>query len=274
MKLFRRDNFLPLLAAFVFVLIALCFVLPARAAVTYTVTEPTWLLSTQVGGTHASYAECIGAAKSKPAGVYLCTTPAVTVTAAGTVTQPPPPPPPPTGGVGPVVYQNGVFKWLGDFSWNVTLSYKDTTGIVAGDPVTGPTDISVNVFAANGGWQPFAFNAGGVAFDASKYTFFHFCAKPTRADQIFGVGFASNLDGPTSNIQFALGGHFGFTGPITKVVYGPPLAVGQYTCYDIPLAEFALFNTQLLKLAIADGGTGTGQVVLPNLFYLDDVYFH
>src|SRR5205823_8025997 len=88
---------------------------------------------------------------------YQCTdgtTIAITSTITPPAGSPPPvtpPPPPPAPGATAVVFQSGVFKWGGDYSWGVSVNYKDTSGA----PKPGPYDIAVTGI---GGYQPYANN--------------------------------------------------------------------------------------------------------------------
>lgn len=163
---------------------------------------------------------------------------------------------PPSAGVF-WVYHNGVFAWPGDYSFNATINYKDTVGL----PLSPPTDIAVNIVAPWGGFQPFAFGAGGTPFDTRPYKYLQYCTKPTKAGELHGTGFDADNDvADGTPIQIVAGPG------VTK--YGPVPTVGKWGCYKIPLADFGLTNPLILKLSITDG---TGLV--PNLFYVDDVGF-
>jgi hypothetical protein len=155
------------------------------------------------------------------------------------------------------IYHNGVFSWPGDYSWNVTLNYKDTAGV----PLSGPYDIAVNVIGQYGGFQPYAFAYGGTPLNISGYKYLQYCTKPTQPNQIHGTGFDADNDVPDGTMIQVV------AGPNTTK-YGPVPTVGKWGCYKIPLADFGLTNPLILKFNITDG---TGNV--PNLFYVDDVAF-
>lgn len=167
---------------------------------------------------------------------------------------PPSTPPPPPVIIPPVagafyIYQNGVFNWAADYSWNATIDYQDKTG----EP--GKTCIAVHITAPNGGFQPYA---QGKKFDVSPYKYLTYSIKPTIPNQVIATGFAAIND-------VADGVPVTVAGPgITK--YGPALVVGQFTSYKVPLADFALTNQLIQKFTIADG---TG--VSTNLYYVDNI---
>lgn len=185
-----------------------------------------------------------------PAQSVCVTTAAQTVPVTNTTPTPTPTPTPvpvPAGAFS--VYQNGVFSWQGDFSWNASISYKDT----AGKP--GATDIAVNITSAYGGFQPYA---QGGAFDTSPYKYLQYCAKPTRSGQVFGMGFAATgdvADGGVINLG-------------AGTPYGPSPTAGQWGCYKIPLADFKLTNPSILKFSIADGSGAAS-----NTYYVDSIAF-
>jgi hypothetical protein len=146
------------------------------------------------------------------------------------------------------VYKNGQFNWAGDYSWLASINYKDTVG----DP--GNTDIAVSITGQWGGFQPYA---QGGQFDTSPYKYITFTAKPTVAGQVYGMGIAATGD-VADGVSVTVGGG----------TYGPAPVVGQWSTYNVLLADFKLTNPLILKFAIADG---TGNPT--NLFYLKDVGF-
>ena len=155
------------------------------------------------------------------------------------------------------VYHNGVFSWPGDYSWNATINYKDTSG----GPLSGPYDIAVNIIGQWGGFQPYAFPYQGTPLNVSPYKYLQYCTKPTQPNQVHGTGFDANNDVPDGTMIQVV------AGPNTTK-YGPVPTVGKWGCYKIPLADFGLTNPLILKFNITDG---TGNV--PNLFYVDEVGF-
>lgn len=168
------------------------------------------------------------------------------------------------------VYHNGTFNWPGDFSWNVSVNYKDTAGIAKGDTVSGPTDIAIKVIAANGGWQPYGMaNPTAAPFDTSKYKYLQYCTKPTIDGQVFGTGFAANNDVGDGPNGVSIMAEVGRTGAATwNPAWGPLPKKGIWGCYKIPLSYFQLNNPLILKFSIADGSG-----LQTNVFYVDDVGF-
>jgi len=147
------------------------------------------------------------------------------------------------------VYASGVMNWPGDYSWNATVNYSDTTG----ESQSGPADIAVTVTSGTGGWQPYAWREN---FNTAPYRYFVVALKPTLAGQTWAVGFhGANHKADGITIE-----------NITQ--YGPPggPVVGQWGTYKIPLSAFALDNTTVLDFFIQDQ-LGTG------VFYVDSVGF-
>jgi hypothetical protein len=161
------------------------------------------------------------------------------------------------GGSGASVFQifhNGVFSWGGDYSWGVTINYKDTAGI----PLQGPYDISVTGI---GGFQPFATN---YDFDPSPYKYLVFSLKPTLQNQQYQSGFYKVGDIATGVILNVLN-------------YGPAPVVGQWTTYKIPLGAggYQLTSgTHIYKFMIQDQTADIqGSGYTTNKWYVDGIYF-
>jgi Calx-beta domain len=156
------------------------------------------------------------------------------------------------------VYTNGVFNWGGDWSFAASADYKDTAGV----PIDGPFDIVITG-QQWGGWQPYV-NANcqsniSLCFATTPYKYIFFSAKPTVANQVFGVGFMSSGDTPDGPVledtsAYCSGGK------------NPP--VGQWETCKIPISAFGLTDTTVLKFWITDQ-TGLSS----NHYYLDDVGF-
>jgi Calx-beta domain len=156
------------------------------------------------------------------------------------------------------VYSNGVFNWGGDWSFAASANYKDA----AGAPVDGPFDIAITG-QQWGGWQPYV-NANcqsniSLCFATTPYKYIFFSAKPTVANQVFGVGFMSSGDTPDGPV-------LNDTSAYCSGGKNPP--VGQWETCKIPIAAFSLTDTTVLKFWITDQ-TGLGS----NHYYLDDVGF-
>jgi hypothetical protein len=156
------------------------------------------------------------------------------------------------------VFYNGVFNWGGDWTFAGGVNYKDT----AGAPIEGPYDMVVS-YQKWGGWQPFV-NGNcqsniSLCFNTTPYKYLIFSAKPTVANQIFGVGFMSSGDTPDGLV------------PEDTSAYcsgGSNPAVGQWESCKIPLSAFKLTDTTVLKFWISDQ-TGLSS----NRVYLDNVGF-
>jgi hypothetical protein len=156
------------------------------------------------------------------------------------------------------VYYNGVMNWGGDWSFAASVNYNDTAGV----PIEGPYDI-IMTSQQWGGWQPFV-NGNcqsniSLCFNTTPYKYLIFSAKPTVANQIFGVGFMSSGDTPD-----------GFVPENTSAYCsgGSNPAVGQWETCKIPLSVFTLTDTTILKFWISDQ---TG--LTSNHVYLDNVGF-
>jgi Calx-beta domain len=156
------------------------------------------------------------------------------------------------------VFNNGVFNWGGDWSFAASVSYKDT----AGAPIEGPYDI-IMTSQQWGGWQPFV-NGNcqtniSLCFNTTPYKYLIFSAKPTVANQIFGVGFMSSGDTPD-----------GFVPEDTSAYCsgGSNPTVGQWESCKIPLSVFKFTDTTVLKFWISDQ-TGLSS----NHIYLDNIGF-
>ena len=162
-----------------------------------------------------------------------------------------------TSGSGASIFQifhDGVFSWGGDYSWGVTIDYKDTAGV----PLQGPYDIAVTGI---GGFQPFATN---YDFDPTPYKYLVFSLKPTVPNQQWQSGFYKVGDIATGVILNVLN-------------YGPAPVVGQWTTYKIPLGAggYQLTpGTHIYKFMIQDQTADIqGSGYTTNHWYVDGIYF-
>ena len=180
-------------------------------------------------------------------GASLASPDSATVTISGSGTNTPPP---------SVfwVYYNGVYNWGGDYSYEATPNYQDTSG----DPLEGPYDIAVTINSPWGGFLPYA---GGTVplwnFNDVGYTYLTFAFKPTIANQKAQVYFVKVGDIPV-----------GIDINIFSGEYGPAPQPGVWATYKIPLSELGVLNTSVYKFAIQDM-TGTAG----HVFYLDNIGF-
>jgi hypothetical protein len=156
-----------------------------------------------------------------------------------------------TGGAGPStsanVYVNGVFYWEGDFDWNGTSTYTDTSGDPQDDAAgPGPMDVMFTNSGSAGGWQPYAPTG---YYDTTPYTYLQFDLKPTTPNKQWTVYFMKYGDtavGATAQVPSD-----------SKGTYGPAPVVGEWTTYKIPLKNMNVgpetANTLVLKFCIGDG---------------------
>jgi hypothetical protein len=131
------------------------------------------------------------------------------------------------------VYYNGVFNWLGDFSYpggSININYADTTGA----PESGAADIDVSFTVAHAGFQPYAGNKT-TAWDmeGGSFGYISMDLKPTIAGQAWELFVISRLPPgdvfPWSNVQLSN--------------YGPAPVVGQWATYKIPLSVLTIGYT-------------------------------
>ena len=152
------------------------------------------------------------------------------------------------------VYSNGEFNWQGDYSWGVTINYKDTRG----SPLSGKYDICVTGI---GGFQPYAL---GFDFDPSPYRYLVVSLKPTIANQKWDSAFYAVGD--------KLTGH-----GVNVLNYGPEPVVGQWTTYRIPLGAGGYdipAGTHIYKFMFIDQTADqTNSGYSTNRWYVDNLYF-
>ena len=153
-----------------------------------------------------------------------------------------------------LVYGNGVFHWQGDWSWGVSINYKDTNGA----PLSGPYDIGVTGI---GGFQPYATNYN---FNPSPYKYLVVSLKPTIPNQKWDSAFYAVGD--------VLTGH-----GVNVLNYGPAPVVGQWTTYKIPLGSGGYnipAGTDIYKFMFIDQTADqTNSGYSTNRWYVDNLYF-
>jgi len=160
---------------------------------------------------------------------------------AGTTT---PPPAPGTSWV----YYNGQFDWPGDYSFQASANYKDSSGA----PLSGAYDVKVTLNSAWGGWLPYAQNWD---FNSQPYTKLTVALKPTVANQVWHIYFVKVGDIPVGVY-------------IDPAKYGPAPVAGKWATYTIPLADLGVLGTSIYKFCIQDQ-TGLSN----NTWYVDNVGF-
>lgn len=150
------------------------------------------------------------------------------------------------------VYHKGVLKWPGDWSWEAKINYKDKDGI----PLEGKYDIAVTITSGTGGWQPYinsSCQSKALCFDTAPYKYLIFSLKATSAKQTWAAHIESSGDAPDGTVA-------------DISAYGPPLVVGEWGSYKIPLSAFGMTDAAILKFSIQSQSG-------PGVFYVDDVGF-
>ena len=223
----------------------------ALAGTTWTVTQPKWISSVS-GKAYATNAQCVAALENNGPGTYKCTaTGAVTIIGTGSSPAPGPTPTPPSSPPPPSnvtwVYHDGVFSWGGDWSFEASINYQDTSGV----PESGSYDIAVKITGQWGGFQPFA-----PVFNDSGDTYLVFDLKPTVANQDWQV-------------QFEVAGDVPVGSPIDVLAYGPQPVAGRWATYKIPLSVLGVQNSKSVYKFFIQDETGRSS----NLFYVDNIGF-
>jgi hypothetical protein len=172
-------------------------------------------------------------------------------------------------------YYDGTFNWGGDYSWNVSLNYEDTSG----EPLSGAHDLKVSLTGQWGGWQPFM--CSGVAtplpaclalydYPLGDFTYLTFALKPTIANQQWSAQFIAVGD---KGIPCNYANPYPISGAgVDVLAYGPAPVVGQWATYKVPLSAFCVgpgtSNVNIYKFHIQDQ-TGLAS----NTWYVDNVGF-
>jgi hypothetical protein len=194
----------------------------------------------------------------------------------GVVTDPPPVTSPPATSSSSVAwgYFNGTFNWGGDYSWNVSLNYQDTSG----EPLSGAHDLKVSLTGQWGGWQPYMCSELGEPLTAcvaqydyplAGFTYLTVSLKPTVANQQWSAQFVAVGDtGIPCNYANPANAGAG----VNITAYGPAPVAGQWGTYKIPLSAFCVgsgtSNANVYKFHIQDQ-TGLSS----NTWYVDNVGF-
>jgi len=260
-----------------FLAFMLAFPIVAGAATTWSVTWPTWTMNPG-GGRFLSDPDCIAAAEKLAPGTYKCIPSGgatIVGKAPGVVTDPPPvTSPPATSSSVAWGYFNGTFNWGGDYSWNVSLNYQDTSG----EPLSGNHDLKVSLTGQWGGWQPYMctelaepLSACVAQYDypLAGYTYLTVSLKPTVANQQWSAQFVAVGDkGIPCNYANPANAGAG----VNVTAYGPAPVAGQWGTYKIPLSAFCVgagtSNVNVYKFHIQDQ-TGLSS----NTWYVDNVGF-
>jgi Calx-beta domain len=129
------------------------------------------------------------------------------------------------------VYYNGVYNWLGDYSYptpgGISINYADTSGA----PEEGPADIEVNSFTTAAGFLPYSGKTTTQwDMEGGSFNYISMDLKPTLAGQDWQMYLVSRLSpGDVTPWAFATLSH-----------YGPAPVVGKWATYKIPLSDFAI----------------------------------
>jgi hypothetical protein len=131
------------------------------------------------------------------------------------------------------VYYNGVFNWLGDYSYpggSININYADATGA----PESGAADIEVSFNVAHAGFQPYA---GKTVtqwdMEGGSFKYLSIDLKPTQPGQDWEILVLSRL--PPGDVTP--------WGNATLSKYGPAPVVGQWATYKIPLSAVSIGYT-------------------------------
>jgi len=131
------------------------------------------------------------------------------------------------------VYYNGIFDWLGDYSYpggQININYADTTGA----PEDGPADIKITSTTTAAGWLPYAGKTTTQwDLDGGAFNYISLDLKPTLANQDWQIFILCRLP-PGDNAPWS-------STVLSK--YGPAPVVGQWATYKIPLSVLTIGYT-------------------------------
>ena len=169
------------------------------------------------------------------------------------------------------IYQNGVLSWPGDYSYEATINYSDTSGA----PLSGLYDIMVSLTGTFGAWQPYysatpyPTSGSPQIFPVTGCNFVTFAIKPTIANDSFSVYLEY---GPNYTIVAGKETFPQSTHVLTNTgTYGPAnLPVGSWSVYKVPYTAFFPTATTsfIINFQIEDE-LGSAS----NVFYIDNVGF-
>jgi hypothetical protein len=169
---------------------------------------------------------------------------AITLQPPAPIVVPPPVVTPPATGGSIVVNAAGQNVWGTDWSWGTG---KVEYGRI--NPVDGSLCVKVS---GQEGWQP----ACITFFDTTKVTALRFDMMPTTPNEQWQTGFESAGDTPDGVVLLVNN-------------YGPKAPpINQWSSYQIPLADYKLTNTSILKFMISDPANTT-----TNVQYIRNVQF-
>jgi len=170
------------------------------------------------------------------------------------------------GANGQWIYDDGSFKWPGDWSGGeIKINYNDTSGDA------GTQDISVQVVAPWGFWLPYCPQVGPVvngykvpSCNVASYTSITMQLKATKANQKWSLAiYKYNV----SNGQLTADTIVGSVPDLTP--YGGNAVAGKFVTYTIPLADLGASGlTTMYKFALQDQTGMTGQT-----WYVNKVAF-
>ena len=129
------------------------------------------------------------------------------------------------------VYYNGVYDWLGDYSYptpgGISINYADASGA----PEEGPYDISVTSYTTAAGFLPYSGKTTTQwDMEGGSFNYISMDLKPTLAGQDWQMYLVSRLP-PGDVTPWAMA---------TLSKYGPTPVAGKWATYKIPLSAFAI----------------------------------
>jgi len=152
------------------------------------------------------------------------------------------------------VYYNGVFDWLGDYSYpggQININYADASGA----PEDGPADIKVTSSAESAGFLPYAGKTTTQwDLDGGAFNYITLDLKPTLANQDWQIFILCRLP-PGDNSPWS---------SVYLSKYGPAPVVGKWATYKIPLSALTIGYTNFTgsikgtTLTVTSVGSGVG----------------
>ena len=142
-------------------------------------------------------------------------------------------------------YSNGTWAWPGDFSYQATVNYHDTSL----GPQGGTGDIAITSTGSPSIWQPYSGgNVGLWAMNVAMMDHLQISLKSTVANQDWSLSLVSRQPSPTGDV---------FSKKHVNISSYGPIVQGQWGLYTIPLADLTIGFTNLTGTVGAPYGTYT-----------------